>query len=339
MAPSDGPDFEPQKIFAAVSQLGLGGEAPVLDGEFRGGQCHIFKLSFRDKESLAVRVLLYMNVHDQLDKIPVIKMEAETLQVLEAKGFPWAPKCRGYSLSFDNPVKHPFIVLTWAEGSSLAWDENFPEQPHRNRLLGQIASIQLSLIECTLETRSTTAKAYFERLLKNRRARVAEGKLPNISNQDCVDQQGFLDHLLGQEQDNMIFTIDHGDLNPNNIIVDDKYNIQSVIDWGFASFVPIIRAASIPRFLWPNPPDFRPNVVVQKDIQSYAMCFASQQSQAALYMQRCQIAEGVEFRTLYLESLLSKGMHASLARIGWKVPYQKIVENREESMSRNIIDN
>ncbi|KAH8159323.1 hypothetical protein CIB48_g8914 [Xylaria polymorpha] len=217
MASSDCLDFEPRNIFAAISQLGLGGESPVLDDEFRGGQCRIFKLSFRDKESLAVRVPLYMSVCSPLEKIPVVKMEVEILEMLEAKGFRWAPKCRGYSQSFDNPLKHPFIVLTWIEGSRLPWNTSFPKQPYRDGLLRQIASIQLSLIECTLETRSTTAKAYFERLLKNRHTRVREGKLLDISNQDCVDQQGFLDHVLGQEQDNTIFAIEHGDLKPDNI--------------------------------------------------------------------------------------------------------------------------
>jgi hypothetical protein len=154
MASSDCPDFEPRRIFAAISQLGLGGEALALDEEFRGGQCHIFKLTFQDKESLAVRVPLYMSVLSQLEKVPVVKMEVEILQLLEAKGFRWAPKCRGYSLSFENPVKHPFIVLAWVEGSRHAWDENFPKQPYRDSLLGQMASIQLSLIECTLEYRT-----------------------------------------------------------------------------------------------------------------------------------------------------------------------------------------
>ncbi|KAI0388554.1 hypothetical protein F5Y17DRAFT_196022 [Xylariaceae sp. FL0594] len=165
MASSDCLDFEPRNIFAALSELGLIGESPLLDGKFRGGQCRIFKLSFRDKESLAVRVPLYMSVRNQSKKIHVVKMEVEILQMLEAKGFRWAPKCRGYSLSFDNPVKHPFIVLTWVEGSRLHWNERFPGQPHRDNFLGQIASIQLSLIECTLENRPTTAKAYFERLM------------------------------------------------------------------------------------------------------------------------------------------------------------------------------
>lgn len=144
-------DFEPKNIFAAISQLGIRGEAPSLGGEFRGGQCQVYELRFQDQESLAVRVPLHMNVDSQDEKIHALETELQNLQILETKGFPWAPKCRGHSLTFDNPVKHPFIVLTWIEGSKLAWNENFPQKPLRDRLLSQMASIQLSLIECTLE--------------------------------------------------------------------------------------------------------------------------------------------------------------------------------------------
>lgn len=73
---------------------------------------------------------------------------------------------------------------------------------------------------------STTAKAYFERLIRNRRTRVRDGKLLAISDQDCINQQSLLDHVLGQEQDNTIFALEHGDIKPENIIVDDNHNIQ-----------------------------------------------------------------------------------------------------------------
>lgn len=181
---------------------------------------------------------------------------------------------------------------------------------------------------------STTAKAYFERLIRNRRTRVRDGKLLAISDQDCINQQSLLDHVLGQEQDNTIFALEHGDIKPENIIVDDNHNIQCVIDWGFAAFVPLIRAAGIPPFLWPSLPLCRPNTIVQEDRKSYTKSFASHQSsQVTRYIQHWQSVANVDFHTLYLESLLSKGMHASLAGIGWKVPDREIVQDREQMRS------
>jgi hypothetical protein len=144
-------DFEPQNIFAAVSQIGIVGNCPFLNGEFRGGECRVFKLSFKDEASVAIRVLHPNDDSSHNNTIATVQIEVRILKELEAKGFPWAPRCLGASLTFDNPVKHPFVVLTWAEGLPLSWDENYPPRPLRDILLGQIASIQLSLIECTLQ--------------------------------------------------------------------------------------------------------------------------------------------------------------------------------------------
>lgn len=151
MAAHEAPNLEPQNILAAVAQLGIGGNSPFLDGEFAGGECRIFRLSFEDEASVAVRVPHAMHDSSPEGTIAMLQTEVCILQTLESMDFRWAPRCRGASLTFENPVKHPFIVLTWADGFPLRWDESFPPQPLRDTLLAQIASIQLSLIMCTLE--------------------------------------------------------------------------------------------------------------------------------------------------------------------------------------------
>ena len=126
------------------------GNCPFLDGEFHGGECRVFKLSFKDEASVAVRVLHPNDDISHDNTLATVQIEVRVLKELEAKGFPWAPRFLGASVTFDNPVKHPFILLAWAEGLPLSWDENSPPQPLRDFLLGQMASIQLSLIQCTL---------------------------------------------------------------------------------------------------------------------------------------------------------------------------------------------
>jgi hypothetical protein len=149
------PCLDNESILAAVLQLGVGGAALSLDGEFRGGQCHVYKLSFlrglasQDRESLAVRVPLYMSGSDEI--ISVLKTEWQTLQILRAKGFAWSPRPLGCCLTFNNPVKHPFLVLSWGEGSTPRWDDISPPRPLRDKFLSQLATIQMSLIRCTLE--------------------------------------------------------------------------------------------------------------------------------------------------------------------------------------------
>jgi hypothetical protein len=149
--------LDPQALFAAVSALGLGEPYPSLDYVFSGGQHYVYKVSFLDHESLAVRVPIYTGIAGSIsstpkDVIDTVRHEERTLRTLEDAGFPWSPRCKGSSLTFDNEIGSPFLVLTWAEGSQLHWDDSLPPHPLREKVLGEIAGIQASLIECTLKT-------------------------------------------------------------------------------------------------------------------------------------------------------------------------------------------
>ncbi|KAG9249728.1 kinase-like domain-containing protein [Emericellopsis atlantica] len=328
------PNIDPKHIFAAVSELGIVGNCPFLDGEYHGGECRVFKLSFKDEASVAVRVPHPNDDSSHDNTIATVQIEVRILEELKAKGFPWAPRCLGASLTFDNPVNHPFVVLTWAEGLPLSWDENYPPRPLRDSLLGQLASIQLSLIQCTLQNGSTTAMAFFGRRIGNRLRHVREGSIPRLTEKDCLDQQALLDQVLDGDRNSTVFAIDHGDIKPGNIIVDGNYNIRCVIDWGFAALVPIARAAGLPRFLWPaHSARFAPSRTILKDRQAYTRSLSSYTSPAALFMLRWQTAEDVDFRTLYLESISSKGMHISMARIDWKVDCVFLGHDEEQGLA------
>ncbi|KEY64858.1 hypothetical protein S7711_10779 [Stachybotrys chartarum IBT 7711] len=224
--------LDEENILAAVLQLGLGGTGMFIDQKYHGGQCCIYKLSFypdlegRDQESLAVRMPLYMS--DDEGKLCVLKTEWQTLQELQRRGFAWSPKPLGCSLTFDNPVKHPFLVLTWAKGTNAHWHDNFPSRPVRDAFLKQLAMIQLSLLACTLDISSVTWYEFFHRVIRNRRTRVLSGKLPDLSMKDCDDQEVLLASVAQECQTGFTqreVAMDHGDIKPDNIIVDDKYNI------------------------------------------------------------------------------------------------------------------
>ncbi|KAK5651099.1 hypothetical protein OQA88_13281 [Cercophora sp. LCS_1] len=329
MDPQQRQFFKSENILAAISALGINSEGFFLDSEFRGGQCHIFKLSPPadagvDTETLAMRVPAYMDPGCRDAKID-LRTELRTLQTLQEKGFPWAPRCRGSSLSFDNAVRHPFVLLTWVDGVELSWDENVPARAVRDKVLAQMAAIQLTLIECTQENGVATAAAYLKRLAANRLTRVTEGKMPGLSEQDCADQQALLAAVLGPDGEDTALAMDHGDFKPDNVIVDEEYNIKGVIDWAFAGVVPMARAAGLPRFLWPTDLLTAPSPTIRADRQAYIAAVAAHPSQAASCMRRWQTVRDVDIRTLFLESLFSKGMHAALARVGWKLPYSELV--------------
>ncbi|KAL7919521.1 hypothetical protein ACQKWADRAFT_329559 [Trichoderma austrokoningii] len=316
MASNETPCLHPQDILAAVSELGIGGTAPSLDEEFDGGQCRVYKLSFEDQESLAVRLPLHMRASRPDDVLSALRSELQTLQTLETKGFPWAPRCRGSSLTFDNP----------AEGSTPPWTDDFPPRPLRDKLLGQMAAIQVSLVECTRETGSATAAGFFGRLAENRRARVHKGMLPRLCEQDCADQKALLPRVLGSHACDEAVAMDHGDLKPDNVIVDADSNIICLIDWAFAGMVPRLRAAGPPRFLW----EALASPAAEQDKRSYVAALASMRSQEAAYMLRVQTAQDVHYRTLFVESLFSAGAHVLLSSKGWKLPGCQLIEEVED---------
>lgn len=152
MAAPEAQNLDPEAIRAALCQLQLGGTDPFVDGEFQGGECRIFKVRSKDCPSLSMRVR-HPNQGIHQHAIEIVDMEARIFQALEAQGFSWTPRYRGASLTFNNPIKYPFIVLDWVEGFPLKWNDGYPLQPIRDALLAQMAEIQLSLITCTLENR------------------------------------------------------------------------------------------------------------------------------------------------------------------------------------------
>lgn len=183
----------------------------------------------------------------------------------------------------------------------------------------------------------------------NQLGRARDGKLPGITEEDCLDQLALLPKVLGDDGQSMLFAVDHGDLKPANIIVDasNKHNMvsggpllrptakenreltdnDSIVDWGFAAVVPIVQAARLPCFLWTDGTATRvPSEAMLADRQSYSSALpapapAPTAQAAAKVMRRWQGARDVDFCTLYLASTASKGMLASMASVGWTLPY------------------
>jgi hypothetical protein len=144
--------FHPENIPASISAFRPDGEVPVLNERYMdGGECRIFKVDFSDGESWSVRIPIHVQSDSQDAIISVLRGEQDVLQEIGAADFPWAPKHHGSSFTFENLVGYPFIVLSWIEGSPLLWTANYPPRPVRNKILGQVAEIQMSLIECTKE--------------------------------------------------------------------------------------------------------------------------------------------------------------------------------------------
>ena len=145
------PHFHEENISIAISQFRYDHQVPNLCRHYDGGQCRVFKVDFVEGESWAVRVPIFVREASRDAIINLVQCEVNILRELENKGFRWAAKLRGCSLTFDNAVGYPFVVLTWIPGSPLSWSEDFPPRPFRDKILNQVAMIHVSLIECTKE--------------------------------------------------------------------------------------------------------------------------------------------------------------------------------------------
>lgn len=119
------------------------------------------------------------------------------------------------------------------------------------------------------------------------------------------------------------------------MMVDSEYNITGyvdvgtassayanffrIIDWGFASMLPIQLAARLPCFLQLQQPILQSSLILQEDRNVYLASLRSHVSEVASWMVLVQSSEDVDFRHCFLESILSKGMHYMLARLGWQL--------------------
>ncbi|CEL04894.1 hypothetical protein ASPCAL06018 [Aspergillus calidoustus] len=201
--------FYENTIPIAISQLRNDRQTPTLCRYFDGGQCRVFRVTFPDGESWDVRVALFVR---------------HASRKLELEGFSWAARLQGCSLTFDNAIRYPFIALTWIPGRQLSWPDDFPTRPLRDKILEQVATMHVSLIECSKEARGSSLK-HFTRIIQNKTRRVREGLLPELTEQDFSDQMNILPNVPLPGLDEAPFAVTHGDISPQNILTDAQYNV------------------------------------------------------------------------------------------------------------------
>ncbi|CEJ90164.1 hypothetical protein VHEMI05965 [[Torrubiella] hemipterigena] len=172
-----------------------------------------------------------------------------------------------------------------------------------------------------------TASAFFQHRIERQLARVRDGQLPGIIEKDCFDQLELLHKVLGQDVDNTLFALDHGNLKPNHIIFDENNNIKCIVGWGNAATAPVASAARLPGMLWSKESAHDiPSQETLQDRRDYVESYASQDAEAANLMRKWQNGKNVDFRTPYFESIASKGMLKSMASVGWALSYDVLTQ-------------
>ncbi|WEW60409.1 hypothetical protein PRK78_005894 [Emydomyces testavorans] len=326
--------FCPQNIPAAVQRFRDDNELPhfrskTLTQPLSGGHCQIYRLGFSDNTNWAVRIPIHLSSAPPEAVVSLLATEVKALQQLENCQFPWSPKLIGHDLTFDNPVGFPFLVLTWIPGNPLIWTASTPaKRADRDKVLKQMANIMLSLISCThrdarkvLTQRVGSALENLTNKIDEKIIRICRGELREIRVMHCFLLQSLLEEAIHRPLDNAPFFIDHGDLSPQNIIVDSEYNITGIIDWGPASYQPFQLAASLPRFLAiEHSVDLALSLMLQKDRSKFLEALTSESPRSPTIVPMLVLmysAPDVDYRRLVLEATVSKGRHKWFADELW----------------------
>ncbi len=141
-------------LHQTLQGLGNLGENFVYEAEHYGNRFVLFKFRREDGSRIALRVQQQwpLPLHPDIIK-NLVRREVYVLKKLEIIQFKHAPKCLAFDLSFNNPIQHPFLVLTWAEGQRLIWTKDHPTMDLRMRIMNQLFEMQLELIDHSLESR------------------------------------------------------------------------------------------------------------------------------------------------------------------------------------------
>lgn len=144
--------FCPDDLIAAVAPFMVGCHCPRIAGIFESEISRVYQVSYTDHPSVCLRVACGRLDEEDDAVIARTALDAGIYEKLESSGFGWSSRLVGSSLTFDNPINYPFIVVEFAGGNNLQWTDVEPSQPARNDVLEQLAEIHLQLLQCTLET-------------------------------------------------------------------------------------------------------------------------------------------------------------------------------------------
>lgn len=72
-----------------------------------------------------------------------------------------------------------------------------------------------------------TAYEFFKQKIECRLESIRQGNLPELVEQDVLDQLALLPEVLGDEKDNRQFAMEHGDLRAESIISGSHFNIEA----------------------------------------------------------------------------------------------------------------
>lgn len=148
--------YSPGDILALASSIRSDGAWPTLCfgtdvSPFHGDNSLIYALRFPDDVAWAFHVFVQDGTNSTADSVASLtQSQATMLTTLRESGFQRSPKLIHHDPGHDNPIKAPYLVLSWIPGTALEWTDTSPPEPqYREKILRQITNIQLELADCT----------------------------------------------------------------------------------------------------------------------------------------------------------------------------------------------
>jgi hypothetical protein len=183
-----------------------------------------------------------------------------------------APCLKGVSLQ-ETDVGPPYVFMDWINGHPLQWTPTAPARNHRRVLLDGLAACFLdlwsspvyhpgiALTACPFQgddlliprTASTWAVEELDECLLD----VLESRNePNIIN--ILIQLSLVPTYIDHDLESLPFVLSHGDVSAANLIVNDGFEIQGILDWDLSEITPLQLAVRFPDFIVNVPGHYYP---------------------------------------------------------------------------------
>lgn len=304
---------------------------------FSGKQAHVYVVEFPDATQWAIRVPVHASHLGPEGLADIVNSEVSILQKLQIVDFKWSPKLIAFDAGFDNAIQFPYIVLTWVPGKPLQWTNEIPAQREdRNKVIRQVIQMTTDLAHATISENAYSGYEHLVTMIDRQICRVINGQLKDLALHNCLLHRALARRAIDPATDSCQYMISHDDLAPENIIVDDNYNVTGIIDWGFARKLPLQFGLTYPRFLNIEPPwdinkdslptdmktflatYFTPCTTLEQDQTYFTMVLSAQSTDPMiLRFSKFVSSPNLDWRRFIFEAANSKGLHSWMANRFW----------------------
>ena len=157
--------LNPYNVLGIASEVQCSDHEPrfilgTRDYPLKRGFYAVYVFQYPDGSKCAVQLPIFMPSFTEEEREAItttIEKEISTLAYLKDKGFSWSPRPITYSIQFDNPVKFPYMILSWIDGKPMEWNDQSPGSLDvRENVSKQLARIMVDLALATEQHRTPT---------------------------------------------------------------------------------------------------------------------------------------------------------------------------------------